>query len=266
MKDNAYYPSVLNASKYSKYFSYLMEYARYNDWKSLWASLRFMIFHKSTSKNWRATSALGTFEIRGGTTDFQFINYTYEKKIREYLKKEVAAGQLDVFVDVGACIGEYCVWLGRQNVYCIAFEPVNHAATRENIRLNQLTDKVKLFECGLGSRAEKVNFNIMSTVTGSSHINRDGGEGNIPIARFDDLTPQLDLNPNQQVLIKLDVEGMETEVLEGMRNFITAAQNLRLIFEWYDNDPSIHNKLREMGSFRFEPIDEHNILAVKIVS
>jgi FkbM family methyltransferase len=225
-----------------------------------------MLFHTPTRKNWTATSALGTFVIRGGTTDFQFINYTYEKQIKEHLKKEALAGNMDTFIDVGACIGEYCVWLAKQQVRCIAFEPVNYAATRENIVLNNVADKVKLYECGLGSKAEKVNFNIMATVTGSSHIDRDGGAGNIPLARFDELFPDLGISYDDKVIIKLDVEGMEPEVLEGMRGYLTKARHLQVIFERFDEDESIHNKLNEMGQFRFEPLDQHNILAVKINS
>lgn len=264
MKDNAYYPSVLNTSKYAKYLNYLMEYVRYNDWNSLWASLRFMLFHTPTRRKWTATSALGKFVIRSGTTDFQFINYAYEKKIREFMRKEVLAGNFDTFIDVGACIGEYDVWLAKQGVQCVAFEPVNHAAARENIVLNNLEDKIKLFDCGLGAKAEKVTFNVMGTVTSSSHINREQGEGNISIMPFEVLLPEMHLNEQSKIIIKLDVEGMEVEVLDGMREFVTRVPHLRVIFERFGDDESIHRKLGELGNFRFENLDDHNILAVKI--
>ncbi|MGX5819044.1 FkbM family methyltransferase [Chitinophaga lutea] len=264
MKDSAYYPSWKNFSKYAKYLEYFGEYIRFNDWKSLRASLRFVFLNKPTQENWEATSALGKFNIRPGTTDFQFINYAYEKKVRDYLKKERASGRLDSFVDIGACIGEYCVWLAGQGVQCVAFEPVNHAAVRQNISLNNVGDKVKLFDCGLGSKAEKVTFNVMSTVTGSSYIDRESGEGNIRIEKFDDLFAQTGLDLNRDIVVKLDVESMETEVLEGMRRFIAEAPRLRIIFERYVGDNTVNNKLDELAKFDYVALDEHNYLATKV--
>lgn len=264
MKDTAYYPSWKNVSKYSKYISYFREYIRFSDWKSLKASLRFVLLNKPTNDVWEARSALGKFRIRSGTTDFQFINYAYEKEVRDYLKSQVAANRFATFIDIGACIGEYCVWLGSQGVRCFAFEPVNHAAVKQNILLNNVGDKVTLFECGLGSKVEKVQFKVMTTVTGSSYIDRDSGEGNIRIETLDGLLPQMDLDLNSPVIVKLDVEGMETEVLEGARNFICQAKDLRIIFERYVGDDTVNNKLDELAKFEYTPIDTHNWLATKI--
>lgn len=264
MKDKAYYPSWTNFANYGKYLGYFSEYIKYNDWKSLKASLRFVLFNKPTEESWETKSALGRFQIRSGTTDFQFINYAYEKEVRDYLKTEQSAGRLDAFVDIGACIGEYCIWLGGKGVKCVAFEPVNHAAVKRNIEINNAGNNVKLFACGLGSKPEKVNFNVMTTVTGSSYIDRESGSGNIDIERFDDLFPQTGLDFNSQIVVKLDVEGMETEVLEGARDFIAKARNLRIIFERYENDTTVDDKLNTLAKFRYEPIDKYNYLATKI--
>ncbi|HVI47670.1 MAG TPA: FkbM family methyltransferase [Chitinophaga sp.] len=264
MKDQAYYPSWKNWSKYGQYLAYFREYIRYNDWKSLSASLRMVLLNKPTYGGWKAKSAMGSFNIRSGTTDFQFINYAYEKLVRDYLKEQVGARKLDGFIDIGACIGEYDVWLATQGVPCVAFEPVNHEAVRENIRLNRVEDKIKVYACGLGNKQEKVSFNVMSTVTGSSYVDRNMEGGNIPIERLDDLVPELGLDLNSQLIVKLDVEGMETEVLEGARKFIAAAKNLRIIFERYEGDDTVNDKLRTLADFTFTRIDQYNYLATKI--
>ena len=264
MKDQAYYPSWKNLSKYGQYLSYFKEYIRFYDWNSLKASLKLVLLNKPSSKEWKAKSAMGLFRIRSGTTDFQFINYAYEKRVRDFLKQEVAEHRLDGFIDIGACIGEYDIWLAGMGVPCVAFEPVNYKAVQENIRLNNVADKVKLFSCGLGSRQEKVNFNIMSTVTGSSYIDRDSNdEGNIPIEKLDELIPELGLDLKGQLVVKLDVEGMETEVLEGARNFIAQATNLRIIFERYEGDNTVNDKLSSLADFTFERLDQFNYLAIK---
>ncbi|NLR60186.1 hypothetical protein HGH93_18885 [Chitinophaga polysaccharea] len=250
MKDHAYYPSWRKLSKYGQYLSYFGEYIRYNDWNSLAASVKLVLFNKPPGKTWQATSAMGRFRIRKGTTDFQFINYAYERRVRNYLKEQVAAKAIGSFIDIGACIGEYDVWLAAQGVPCIAFEPVNY--------------KVKLYALGLGSWRKKVNFVVMGTVTGSSHIDRDHKNGgNIPIERLDDLVPQLELNLRERIIVKLDVEGMETEVLEGARNFIGDTPDLRIIFERYEGDNTVNDKLSSMGNFEFTRIDQYNYLATK---
>lgn len=265
MKDQAYYPSWKNASKYRQYFSYFGEYLRYNDWKSISASLKLVLLNKASQQEWNARSAMGYFHIRKGTTDFQFINYAYERRVRDYLKQQVEKKRLSAFIDIGACIGEYDVWLAGLGVPCIAFEPVNYKAVQENLALNNAADKVKLFACGLGNKQEKVNFNVMSTVTGSSYIDRENaGEGNIPIERLDDLLPQMGIDINGPLIVKLDVEGMETEVLEGARQFISQAPDLRIIFERYADDNTVNDKLSSLAKFEFEPIDEYNYLATKI--
>ncbi|QEH42579.1 FkbM family methyltransferase [Chitinophaga sp. XS-30] len=266
MKDKAYYPSWTNLAKYGKYLGYFSEYIRYADWKSLRASLRFVFFNKPTHECWDATSALGKFRIRSGTTDFQFVNYAYEKKIRDYLKRETDNGNLDVFMDIGACIGEYSIWLARKGVKCIAFEPVNYEAIHTNISLNELGDRITVFNCGLGSKTENVKFNIMQTVTSSSYIDRESGEGDIRIERLDDLISRIQLEPAGNIIVKLDVEGMETEVLEGARNFISEAANLRIIFERYENDNTVNDKLASLGDFTFQALDEYNCLATKVKS
>ncbi|MBO9730985.1 MAG: FkbM family methyltransferase [Chitinophaga sp.] len=264
MKDAAYYPSWRNLSKYKQYLAYFGEYIRYNDWKSLQASLKLVLFNKPTQQGWNARSALGHFRIRGGTTDFQFINYAYERKVRNYLKQQLDQGKLDGFIDIGACIGEYDIWLGRLGVRCVAFEPVNFKAVEENIKMNDVGGKVTLFACGLGSHQEKVNFNIMSTVTGSSYINRDNKEeGNIPIEKLDSLFPGLGFTPDSQLIVKLDVEGMETEVLEGARQFIQQARHLQIIFERYEGDNTVNDKLSSLADFTFEKLDAFNYLAIK---
>lgn len=113
--------------------------------------------------------------MRPNTTDFQFVNYTYEKAVKIYIEQQLPA--VHHFIDIGACIGEYCVWLAGKGIPCTAFEPVNYLGAEENIRLNNVGAKVDLHRCGLGSQKAKVYFNALTTVTGSSRIDRDRNDG-----------------------------------------------------------------------------------------
>ncbi|MGJ3234265.1 FkbM family methyltransferase [Marivirga sp.] len=265
-KDDAYYPSAFAANKYFQYFRYLIEFAKYNDWASIKSSFRLVLMGSAEKKQRIAKSRLGNFLIREGTTDFQFINYAYERKIRNYLKTNI--NSFDVFIDIGACIGEYCVWLAQHNKECYAFEPVpkNYIALEENINLNNVKNKVKTYPYGLGEKEEEVLFEVMDSVTGSSHINRNNnisGE-KIKIKELNNILPESEINSEKRIILKMDVEGMEVDVLNGGHKFIERIKNLRVIYEHsFSGADEIKNKLLKLGNFEFKHLDEYNMMATK---
>lgn len=265
-RDNAYYPSAFAGNKYFQYLRYLMEYARYNDWASIKSSFQ-LVLNGSTEKRKRvAESRLGKFFIRPGTTDFQFINYAYERKIRNYLKQNLSS--FNVFIDVGACIGEYCIWLAKKGKRCYAFEPVpkNFDALKENAALNNVLEYLKAYPYGLGEKDEEVVFEVMETVTGSSHICRDNNKKGekISIKRLDDLLNINKIQNSTPVIMKMDVEGMEVEVLKGAKDFVNRIQNLRIIYEHsFSGNEKIKAILLSAGNFDFTFLDKYNIMAIK---
>jgi FkbM family methyltransferase len=259
----AYKPSLFNPSKYLIYIDYFKEYIACKDFKSLGASLKYVLTHKLPKEDYEAKSRMGDFLIRKGTTDFQFINHAYERKIKKYMEDNLDS--FDVFIDAGACIGEYCIWLGKKGKRCIAIEPVNFAAVRKNIDLNNLQDKVQLFACGLGNKKERVYFNIPTGIPSSSYMDKDSKkEPNVDIETFDDLFQRMNIKPTDRILMKLDVEGMEVELIQGAQNFIKTHKNLTLIYEHFKTDNYRNDKaLLAYADFKFSDIDPVNRLAVK---
>jgi FkbM family methyltransferase len=259
-----YKPSLLNFSKYLTYADYFKEYIACGDFKSLGASLRYMFTHKLPGHDFRASSRMGSFHIRKGTTDFQFINSAYERKVKNFIKAHLA--DFDVFIDAGACIGEYSVWLAKLGKRCIAIEPVNFEAVRRNVALNGLEDRVQVLACGLGNKKGRVYFNIPSGLPSSSYMDKDSDkEPNVDIETLDGLMPRLNIGPNDRVLMKMDVEGMEPELIEGARQFISSQPSLILVlYEHFDADDFRNDKaLSAHGRFEFSDIDGVNRAAVK---
>src|SRR5882724_195686 len=165
MNTNAYIyrPRLFNTAKYFIYLDYFRQYLAYLDFRSLGASLKYVFTHKLPAADYKTRSKMGNFFIRRQTTDFQFINYAYERKVKEYIKKNLDT--FDVFIDAGACIGEYAVWLAKLGKKSIAIEPVNFEALKKNITLNQMEDHVQVFAVGLGSKKERVYFYVPEGVT-----------------------------------------------------------------------------------------------------
>lgn len=264
-QENIYHPSIYNVRKYITYFRYCLEFIKFGDYRSLKASWNYVLRGISPSESWQATSRLGKFNIRKGSTDFLFINYTYERKIRDYLEKELE--HITCFIDIGACIGEFCVWLAGKGVRCIAFEPVNDDAARSNLVLNGVEDRVKLYNLGLGNEEKKVFFEVKKVSTGRSRIDKSRMDepGNIQLTTLDKILPAGTFSDQDNVVIKLDVEGMELEVLEGAQNILRTTKNLSLIFEHViSGNDSIKEKLLPFGNFEFIVLDSANTLAKKI--
>ena len=92
-----YKPSWKNLGKYGIYVLYFFEYIKNRDFKSLKAAIRYVIYHKLPKYDYETKSELGKFRIRKGSTDFQFINYAYEKSIKDYLRHNLDT--FDVFID-----------------------------------------------------------------------------------------------------------------------------------------------------------------------
>jgi FkbM family methyltransferase len=260
-----YKPKWSDLRRYSTFIKYLKEYIKFGDLKSVKASLQYVLSNKLPKKEYISHSRMGKFWIRKGTNDFQYINYTYEKQVKKYILSHLDS--FDVFIDVGACIGEYCIWLSQHGKRCIAFEPVNYKAVQKNIQLNGKENMIKLFPVGLGSKKEKVYFNILEDATGSSFRDKTQTqkEPNVQLESLDNLIDQLGINPKDRVLVKIDAEGMEAEVLEGAKNFILQHKHLTFIYEKYntaDNRDEI--VLKSISNFNLGNIDESNKLAVKL--
>jgi FkbM family methyltransferase len=258
-----YKPSLINPGKYLIYADYFKEYLVCKDFKSLKASLKYVFSHKLPKEGYTTSSKMGDFFIRPGTTDFQFINFAYERKVKEYILQNI--GSFDVFIDIGACIGEYCIWIAKLGKQCIAVEPVNFEAIQKNVSLNKLENSIQVFPVGAGSKKEKVFFNIPVGLASSSHIDRETDKTpNVEIEMFDTIAEKLNIPETARILVKMDVEGMETEVIAGAGNFIRKYKNLRFIYEHFETDEYRNDKaLSAFADFAFSDIDKVNRLAVK---
>ncbi|MDH5377647.1 MAG: FkbM family methyltransferase [Gammaproteobacteria bacterium] len=123
----------------------------------------------------------------------------------------------DLFVDVGANVGSYtilaCSAVGANG---IAFEPVPSTYRRlvDNIQLNHLEKKVKCLNKGVGSNQGVVDFTSEENATNHALSPSEECKNKVTV----EIT-SLDsgLHGSDPSLIKIDVEGYESEVLEGAK-------------------------------------------------
>jgi len=162
----------------------------------------------------------------------------YEQHMLDWIgKNEKLSG---AFFDVGSNIGNHSIYAGKflkDISQIVAFEPVYGAIFQSNMIMNDLQDRTLFFDCGLaatdGERAVFVrggSYNPGATdlVEGSGVVVRSLDSMDVPVPG----------------LIKIDVEGMEIEVLRGAVNLIK--KHKPLLYVEVDTKDS---RLEEFKSF-----------------
>lgn len=124
-----------------------------------------------------------------------------------------------VFVDVGANIGLFTVTAALLNprVRVFAFEPnpTSYRLLQENLQLNGLTN-ANAAQTAVGERQGRASLDISSPHAGCHSIYSSGDQRiEIPVICLDDFFAEKQVLPS---LIKVDVEGYEPRVLEGMKS------------------------------------------------
>lgn len=136
--------------------------------------------------------------------------------------------QEDLFVDVGANVGSYtvlaCAAAGARG---LAFEPVpgTFERLRENIRINHLDKRVIAVCKGVGAKREVVKVTKDRNTTNRVLMDDELGYEAVDV---DVVTLDTFLQAETPNMIKIDVEGWETPVLEGARKMLEK-QDLRAV-------------------------------------
>lgn len=211
----------------------------------------------------------GKFILSRSITCYSIISPYYEvetrKKIYEILKN--IDPENDIFVDIGAHIGRYVVELSKYFNKIVAFEPNPYIfkLLKCNTILNNIEDKVDLYNYALSDRDSETYFKVNYFNDGTSKIVNGPGEDVIKIQckKFDDF----DIDLKKVKLILIDVEGHEYQVLKGMKNGLKELpKGCSIILEIHDNDPNkdkVIELLKENGFENIYKIDEWNYIAIK---
>lgn len=143
----------------------------------------------------------------------------YEQAFLDHIRKLNLRG---VYVDAGSCLGTHTVWFGMYcpSTHVHSFDPRERCArwTQMNVDANALTDKVTVHQVGLGAERDRTK----------SHL--DG------IWEHFDVLPLDEVVRGRVVVLKIDVEGMEEQVLKGADRILRKHHPVVFAEAWGDDE------------------------------
>lgn len=213
-----------------------------------------MLAHVSPSPTIK--TKYGKFMLRKGSYDWKVLHPDYEKAVKE--RMEGMKMESGVFVDVGANVGLYTIFIGNtKGCRVLAIEPDRDIfwALLKNLSLNDLRRKTMTENVGCHSQREK---------EGNYKINAWAEQRTSKMERLDYILEQWRITPDEVKVMKVDVEGAESQVFLGAKELLKHG-GVKIFFESLtpcslDKDKRI---LKRFGYSSIEKIDERNYLATK---
>jgi FkbM family methyltransferase len=194
----------------------------------------------------------------------------YEEATTQLFRQLLQPGM--VVVDVGANVGYFSLLSADQvgptgMVYAFEPEPVNHSLLQKNIDLNAYSN-ILAMQMAVSNTSGCIEFFLSELDSGSHSIYQEGARGvadklSVTSTTLDSFLEELGW-PNID-LVKIDVEGAELAVLEGMESSIQRSSCLTLILEYCPfllqsaglNPSDLLDKLTSLG-FQTHIIDDKN--------
>jgi FkbM family methyltransferase len=213
--------------------------------KKLWDSFRYQ------DHRFVANSRFG-FKVKGQTHDLlqRYLYYfgLWEPNLTYWIRRNLSKG--DYFVDVGANIGYYSLLaasiVGEQgNVIAIEASPITFEQLHENIHLNQF--KNIRYICGAAAATRKKVCLYQAPIKNSGKSSIVAGtvvsDNRVEI----EAEPLCELLKEHEIrqarLIKIDVEGAEWEVVQGLSPALKKLpENAELVIEISPERLALQNK------------------------
>lgn len=176
-----------------------------------------------------------------------------------------------VFYDLGACEGRFSIYAALKGHSVYSFEPnkANFETLQMNIKLNNLENKVSIFNLGVGEKDAEAILQIGQPWAGGhqkvvkhdqvrSDLNFDFVESEvISIVSLDSFIRNSKLKAPD--VLKIDIDGSEVPFLKGATEVLKQAQLKKMIFELDQNDPHYNFIINFLGEFGFRIQESYQV-------
>lgn len=205
-------------------------------------------------------NSYGLFYCRKRTMDLHIISDSYEFFVRK--KFETLAKKSKVIIDIGANVGKYSILACKANrkakVYAIEPESENYDILRKNKSLNKLNN-LEVLKIALNNKNGKVHlYKSKINKGGHSILKKDKNDGGYEIVEGKKFDSFFKNKLDNIDLLKIDAEGVESEILEGANFFLKNKKIQNIIIEI--NDKKTRELLESFG-YTLKNIQYNNYLA-----
>jgi FkbM family methyltransferase len=173
----------------------------------------------------------------------------YEEKMLYDMLNRVKEG--DLILDIGANIGNHSLFMASiGNCQVISFEPNKQLAEslHRSIQINKLTNKIEVIQKGLGRTNSFAEFDCdISHNLGAQSLSTTDKNGSIEVVTLDSLDIQDKIR-----MIKIDVEGMELDVLKGSKDTLIEHKPLVYLEAEKQKDFLLLNEFLEKLGYKYQ--------------
>ncbi len=186
----------------------------------------------------------------------KFYFRSYERRELRFVRSALSVG--DLFVDVGANVGLLSLCAARQvgergRILAIEPAPENLTRLRVNVRLNPRSD-ITVLPVAIGATRGTIELGMPESQagiqnSGARSITSSENQIEVDLITIDDAVAQWTSGGDMVQLVKLDVEGMENEVVRGGPDLFGNRANcvmLEVNHRYGDDDLAVES-LRRLG-------------------
>lgn len=235
---------------------------------------KIIIWHYNSIKKTHNKSLFPYLKYNDTITDAWYIFKDYEKNVNNFIDNYTKKGYKDFFLDIGANIGLTTLsnWEKFDNLYCFEPNGLVFNILKTNIAISCDTEKVKLFNVGLGLKRGKYMLKIPKHNFGgafikenneytrttllekeSFHVEKDDNyiDAQVNIESEDFLNENIfnNFKAEHKGIIKIDVEGYELQVLELILNTINTNKIVIILENWQTIDREVIEKIIKKNNF-----------------
>ena len=175
----------------------------------------------------------GTFIVKGGNDSLAIVSSYFEREQKKWLDIPT---QRELFVDIGSNRGIYSILALKRYGFkrVIAFEPQSIMVHEliQNTRLNAVEQQMTVHPCALGAHSGHGSLLVDQQHFGGGRLINGSTTGDVISVPVKPLDFVLTSEEKENIgFIKIDTEGYEFQVLEGMTDTLShmPSQSLLMI-------------------------------------
>jgi len=189
-----------------------------------------------------------------------------DRETSETLLMMILSEHANYFFDVGANIGYFSLLMctmGQDDIRCYAFEPRKPVFERlaASVRDNGYQDRITAMHCAVGDKAGQATMKLNRQGSGGNTLcqqfgNQKDDSGvveSVEVIALDRFMEQKKISPRCAVL-KIDVEGYESKVIDGASGYFSSEQAPIVLIETFpkkifkeSHDRHVLNRLKRFG-------------------